>query len=231
MRAAPIFVADPVSPLSEVAWAAVDAALSSAERASGEVARGSVALLGESDMRALVAGFYRAEALAQGALEQAAGQVPKRYRAELAEQIEDERRHVELFAGWLDALPAVVAPEPTVRQPEHWFVSLLFNELAGYCQFHLLAALADSPDRKAAVLHVVEEERTHVLRLAGWLAGSVAVERSSHRFCRALSGRMRQFFPREDLAPVRAALRDVVTRLVGDVAGIVSGDVAETGEA
>lgn len=179
-----------------------------------------VGTLDPKDLRNLIGGFYRAEALAQDALERAAEQVPAEFRGELAEQIADEARHVALFASWLDALPDVVLPAPTVRQPEHWFVSLLFNELAGHCQFHTLAALLDG-ERRSAVLHVLGEERVHVVRLAGWLAGSEAVQVSAHRFCRALSGRMRQFFPREELAAVRAALREVIARLVTEVAGVV----------
>lgn len=195
----------------------IAAALQSARAGATAVAAEWAACLTHEDRRALVWAFHRAEALAAVALEQAAAQVPRRYREELLEQLEDERRHVALFAEWLGDEPEVPAPPEKERPWQHWFASLLLNELTGFCQFHLLAALVEG-EQRTAVLEAVADEEAHVERLVGWLRGSRSdLRRSVQRFCRALDGRMRQFFPREELAGVRAALGAVVERLLAEV--------------
>lgn len=198
---------------------AAQRALSRAAADAARVAEQWAGALTAEDRRALVGAFHRAESLAEVALEQAAAQVPRRYRAELAEQLADERRHVALFAGWLGEAPEVLPPAEKERPWQHWFASLLINELTGFCQFHLLAALV-APDDRARVLAVIADEERHVERLVGWLDGARAdLHRSVHRFCRGLDGRMRQFFPREELGELRGALGGVVQRLLEDVAG------------
>ena len=208
---------------NEVPGSVVSEALArAAEQAALTAARWAPALTA-SDRRSLIRGFHRAEALAEVALRQAAAQVPRRYRDELAEQLEDERRHVALFSGWLGEEDAVLAPAMKRRPWQHWFASLLLNELTGFCQFHLLAALLE-PQERAQVLDVIADERHHVERLVRWLDGSrTDLDRSVHRFLRALDGRMRQFFPREDLSELRASLGTVVARLLGEVAAAIAG--------
>lgn len=176
-------------------------------------------VLRDDDFRELVTAYYRAESLASFALEDAIEQSSGTHRTELIEQLEDEKRHIDVFAGWLTDDPPLQRPGRKERQPEVWYALLLVNEVTGYCQFRMLTALT-TPEQTEQVEEVLLDEERHIGRLARWLApvwgGRLGVipERIVERFVRDLRGRMHQFFPREELAPVREAVADAISAAV-----------------
>ncbi len=153
-----------------------------------------------SDTAVLIAAFHRAESLAEGAIRAALPLVDPLHQAELAEQLEDERRHVAVFAGWLPSGGRDCGPASSAQRPAGtWYALLLLNELAGFCQFEMLAAQflsaaeASSPpdgdasarglpvarerpeigmarQRALAVRGIAEDERRHIARLVRWVA-------------------------------------------------------------
>ncbi len=205
----------------------VDAHLdAAAARVAHEVAVHPVA---PSDLGPLAAAFHRAESLAEAAIRAAMAEAPEGHRAELAQQLEDEQRHVAVFADWGAAARADYGPPPQVRRPPGvWYTLLLVNELAGFCQFEMLAGLLEhngSPEgaaRAAAVRRIADDERLHVARLHGWLQPLFRehadfqreVQRLAGRFVRGLDARMTQFLPRPELAPLRAGVADAIATLV-----------------
>lgn len=179
--------------------------------------------LTESDRSELVLAFHRAESLAHHALEQAIEQVSVRYRQELREQLLDEERHVDVFVSWHADCSEVVPPRSKQRGEAVWFVTLLLNEIAGYCQFEMLKRLLGSDAKQAQIAEIVEDEERHIRRLHGWLLPiwdtptAKILDRMVTRFSGRLEGRMAQFFPREGLASLRNEMaehiRDVVQHL------------------
>ncbi len=192
----------------------------SAQRAQRTGARWR-GLLNEQDQRFLVGAFHRAESLARHALCHALVQVSERYRPQLLTQLQDEDRHVDVFAHW-DEQPAVAIPIPKKRQRTEpvWFALLLVNEVAGFCQFHMLQGLLGEGGKAEAVAEVARDESEHIVRLARWLApfqGSRAfadIERIVARFRRDLDGRMKQFLPRDEFSPFRDELSGTINELL-----------------
>ncbi len=192
----------------------------SAQRAQRTGARWR-GLLNEQDQRFLVGAFHRAESLARHALCHALEQVSERYRPQLLTQLQDEDRHVDVFAHW-DEQPAVAIPIPKKRQRTEpvWFALLLVNEVAGFCQFHMLQGLLGEGGKAEAVAEVARDESEHIVRLARWLApfqGSRAfadIERIVARFRRDLDGRMKQFLPRDEFSPFRDELSGTINELL-----------------
>jgi len=195
-----------------------------AERAR-QVAAGAAAQLNDEDRRWLTAAFHRAEALAHAALLDAIDQLDAPYVEPLREQLADEERHVAVFADWQDEPPAPIrAPATRQRTEPVWFTTLLINEVAGYCQFEMLAALAEDPARRAQVEAVAADEVVHIERLVGWLEpwrperSWAMVDRMVATFIGRLDGRMRQFLPRPELAELRgemaALISDTLRRLL-----------------
>ena len=182
------------------------------------------AVVTAGDQRHMWAAFHRAETLAHTALRAALPQLDHSYRAELEEQIEDEQRHVALFASWLcePTAPASSPPPPRQRPAVAWFGMLLVNEMCGFCQFQMLAALlADAPAKRRRVIEVADDEGVHIHRLVRWLAAmptdasSREVGKIALAFRRNLPRRMSQFLPRDE----HAALRDAMCRIIGELVG------------
>jgi hypothetical protein len=176
--------------------------------------------LTQADFYVLHAAFHRAESLAEMALRTARAQLSPAFHAELDEQIADELRHVDTFDRWLP--PGAREPIPRVakQRPEAiWFAVLLINEIAGFCQFEMLAALDPDDDRKAKVRAISADERRHIARLVRWLAPvrgrpmAGEIQKIARTFQRQIDVRMRQFLPREALSD----LRDVVGGAIVDV--------------
>ncbi len=177
--------------------------------------------LDTQDQRFLVDAFHRAEALARHALCHALEQVSEDYRPKLHTQLQDEDRHVDVFANWHEQPPADVPVPKKKQRTEHvWFALLLVNEVAGFCQFHMLHGLLGEGSKADAVAEVARDEVEHILRLSRWLEpfrGSRAfadVERIVTRFRRDLDGRMRQFLPRDELHSFRAELSAIIEDLL-----------------
>ena len=187
-------------------------------KSTGERWRGK---LTNQDQRFLVEAFHRAEALARHALCQALEQVSEDYRPKLRTQLQDEDRHVDVFAHWHEQ-PAPEVPVPKTKQrTEHvWFALLLVNEVAGFCQFHMLHGLLGEGSKADAVAEVAHDEVEHILRLSAWLTpfqesrAFADVERIVTRFRRDLEGRMRQFLPRDELQSFRAELAVTIEDLL-----------------
>lgn len=187
-------------------------------KSTGERWRGK---LDTQDQLFLVDAFHRAEALARHALCHAIEQVSEDYRPKLRTQLQDEDRHVDVFAHWHEQ-PAVDVPVPKTKQrTEHvWFALLLVNEVAGFCQFHMLHGLLGEGSKADAVAEVARDEVEHILRLSEWLepfrdSRSFAdVERIVTRFRRDLDGRMRQFLPRDEMHSLRAELSATIEELL-----------------
>lgn len=202
------------------AFFAPDGPLEEAARASDAVAARWQSLLTEADRRALIQGFYLAEALAGVAIEQARAQVPTRYHAGLDAQAADEARHIAVFAQWLGGPPTFPVPRPKERQLTLWLVLLLVNELTGFCQFCMLMRLLTSDAEAAQVLVIAQDERVHIRRLLTWLEplwstrSALPMGGFVDRFRRDLPGRMCQFFPRAELKPLRDALTAVIDALL-----------------
>ena len=180
-----------------------------------------------ADHRRMAVAFHRAESLALNALRQALGQVGGAYRSELEEQIADEARHVDVFALG-DATPEVAAPAGKRRDEPVWFALLLVNEIAGFCQFHLLAALDEAA--AGAALAIAEDERRHIERLARWLTRwrrapvRETIERIGRTFVKNLPGRMTQFVVNPDLDALNHAM---IAIIAGAVSGILEYRVAD----
>ena len=163
----------------------------------------------EEDWRELVYAFYRAESLARAALVTAIEQVHESHRSGLQEQLEDESRHVDVFAGWIGDAPELGYPKPKTREDGVWFAVLLINVITGYCQFRMLSALLSSPEQRAEIEQVIGDEENHIVRLVRWLEpiwptpnGHIPRQMIT-AFVRGLNGRMCQFFPRNDLDGLR----------------------------
>ena len=179
--------------------------------------------MNDADHRALAEAFYRAESLAHTALNRALEQVAQDYHRELREQIADEERHVAVFARWLGPdREAVVPPRPKTRPDFAWFTTLLLNECAGFCQFHMLAGLVGDAVREAEVLEVARDETVHIRRLVRWLEPAAAtravaiMESMTRRFSNRLEGRMCQFLPRDELDGLRVSMAQVTAQLIAD---------------
>ena len=177
--------------------------------------------LDEQDQRFLVKAFHRAESLAKVALCQALEQVPEQYRSELRAQLTDEERHVDVFANWHDeAEEAVPSPRLKERTEPVWFALLLVNEVAGFCQFHMLHGLLGEGAYADAVAEVAHDEIEHIERLSRWLEpwreapAFTDIERIVHRFRRDLDGRMKQFLPRDEFEEFRAELATAIEQLL-----------------
>lgn len=208
--------------MPHVDWFLADAGplAHAAAQADAVAARWSQSL-NATDRQALILGFYMAETLAGGAIEQALSQLPSGYHPGLKSQREDEDRHIGTFATWLGAPPEVPIPRPRQRQIIQWLVMLLVNELTGFCQFHMLARMLAEPDAIEAVNAIAADERVHIRRLLEWLEplwktrSALPVGDFIARFRRELPGRMCQFFPREELG----ALRDEMVRVIDTLLG------------
>jgi len=177
--------------------------------------------LDEQDQRFLVKAFHRAESLAKVALCQALEQVPEQYRSELRAQLTDEERHVDVFANWHDeAEEAVPSPRLKERSEPVWFALLLVNEVAGFCQFHMLHGLLGEGAYAEAVAEVANDEVEHIERLSRWLvpwreaAAFADVEHIVRRFRRDLDGRMKQFLPRDAFESFRSDLAAAIDQLL-----------------
>ena len=177
--------------------------------------------LNDQDQRFLVGAFHRAESLARHALCHALEQVSERYRPQLLRQLQDEDRHVDVFANWHEE-PADAIPVPKEKQRTEpvWFALLLVNEVAGFCQFHMLSGLLGEGSKAEAVAAVALDETEHILRLSRWLApyrderAFADVERIVTRFRRDLDGRMKQFLPRDELSTFRGELSATINELL-----------------
>jgi len=201
-------------------WNSEAGPLQTAARTSAEVAERWASLLTEGDRAALMAGFHLAETMAGFAVEQALEQLPEAYADGLRAQARDEARHVEIFARWLGDAPNISMPQIRQRQTFQWLVLLLVNELTGFCQFSMLARLLHTSEGRAVVEGIIEDERRHILRLLTWMEPlwgtktAVPVFEFIRRFRKDLPGRMGQFFPRDELAPLRVELTHVVDTLL-----------------
>ena len=187
-------------------------------RLTGDRWRGQ---LDKQDQRFLVGAFHRAESLARHALCHALEQVSERYRPQLLTQLQDEDRHVDVFAHW-DEQPAAAIPIPKKKQRTEpvWFALLLVNEVAGFCQFHMLNGLLGEGNKAEAVAEVAHDEIEHILRLSRWLApfrdsrAFADIERIVTRFRRDLDGRMKQFLPRDEFSSFRDELSATINELL-----------------
>ena len=199
----------------------LDTTLQTAEeraRSAGERWRGR---LDDQDQRFLINAFHRAESLARHALCQAIEQVTERYRSQLRAQLQDEDRHVAVFAHWHEKREAST-PIPKCKQRSEpvWFALLLVNEVAGFCQFHMLHGLLGEGSRADAVAEIARDETEHIVRLARWITpfrdarAFADIERIVIRFRHDLDGRMKQFLPREEFSALREELSDTIQGLL-----------------
>ena len=176
--------------------------------------------MSEEDFQQLVHAFYLAESLARYALYEAVEQVEPQYREELLEQIDDENRHVDLFDRWGEGFEAPPAPRPRERDGFVWFVILLLNELAGYCQFSMLYALLGTPEQKHDIEVTVLDEQRHIERLLRWMVDvwpsrrGILARRIVEAFRNKLPGRMGQFFPRAELGGLREEMAEHIAWLL-----------------
>jgi len=179
----------------------------------------------EEDFQQLVHAFYLAESLARYALYEAVEQVDERYRDELLEQIDDENRHVDLFDRWGKGFEVPPAPRHRERDDFVWFVILLLNELAGYCQFSMLYALLATPEQKHDIEVTVLDEQRHIERLLRWTTDvwpsrrGILARNIVQAFQNKLPGRMGQFFPREELGGLREEMAEHISWLLDDLLG------------
>ena len=176
--------------------------------------------MSEEDFQQLVHAFYLAESLARYALYEAVEQVEPQYREELLEQIDDENRHVDLFDRWGEGFAAPPAPRPRERDGFVWFVILLLNELAGYCQFSMLYALLGTPEQKHDIEVTVLDEQRHIERLLRWTVDvwpsrrGILARRIVEAFRNKLPGRMGLFFPRAELGGLREEMSEHIAWLL-----------------
>jgi hypothetical protein len=179
--------------------------------------------MSEDDFQQLVHAFYLAESLARYALYEAVEQVEPGYREELMEQIEDENRHVDLFDRWGKGFEAPPAPRPRERDGFVWFVILLLNELAGYCQFSMLYALLGTSEQKHDIEVTILDEQRHIERLLRWTEEvwpsrrGILARRIVEAFQNKLPGRMCQFFPRTELEGLRGEMAEHISWLLEDL--------------
>jgi hypothetical protein len=200
--------------------------LNSVQSAAETLAHRYRSTLTADDHQQLALAFHRAESLAEYALEEALQQVPNDKSHELIEQIEDERRHINVFAHWLGAPPDIPRPKSKNRPPVVWYSILLANEIAGFCQFHMLAGLLEDTERRDAVNAIAADERVHIARLVRWLQefkdtptwGSVV--QVTDAFRRRLGMRMQQFLPREELSNVRTEMAEIIDSMLAAALGL-----------
>jgi len=194
--------------------------LDAAAMACAETAGDWVDAMTAEDRQGMVVAFYEAESLAAMALDQAITQVGPDFRDALVVQRTDESRHVDVFSRWGGAVRPLSAPRIRKRDDHVWFTLLLVNELTGYCQFMMLHALLESPGERQAVREICADEQEHIARLMGWMDPVMKSRRARAceaivlRFRRGLEGRMHQFFPREELRPLRDAMSGHVDGLL-----------------
>lgn len=196
-------------------------------RAAGlceETARRWADRLSSAERDVLVLAFYRAESLAEYALEDAVEQLDECYRKDLIRQGVEEEKHVAVFAGFLSGNPPpVLRPKSKVRPRSVWFALLLLNELTGYCQFSMLKPLLETPEARMLLEEVMKEEEEHIERLLRWMEpewtgrGKHQVEKMVSRFQQALMGRMEQFFEGAELADLRREMGSHVSGLLDDL--------------
>jgi len=179
--------------------------------------------LSEGDSASLIRAFHRAEALAEYALVEAIKQVPEEHSKDLARQRVEEERHVDVFAGFLGgAVEIPPRPKSKVRPSSVWYGLLLLNELTGYCQFSMLAALL-APGERAVLETVMDDEEEHVERLLRWMepvwGGRERTQaiRMVERFRADLPGRMEQFFEGPHLEGLRQEMGSHVRGLLDDL--------------
>ena len=196
------------------------ARLEEASQRCRQTARDWADRMSEQDLRDLVFAFYQAESLARYALLETLEQVGPNYRDELMEQIADEDRHVDLFHRWGGGFEVPPRPRPKEREDFVWFVILLLNELAGYCQFSMLYALLGTPEQRREIEEIAADEQRHIDRLLGWTEdvwesrrGNVA-RKIVEGFQNKLAGRMGQFFPRADLDGLRGEMAEHIQWLL-----------------
>lgn len=172
------------------------------------------------DKITLYEAFEMAETFALFALECAVEQVADRYRNELQEQIEDERRHIMVFSEWRGLELREINRIRRTREDYVWFTLLLVNELTGYCQFQMLSSLVETEAQRDEVDRICKDEEKHIDRLIRWLfpvkgsSRAVVPREIVLRFERELPQRMQQFMPREELAPLRGAIAAQVSILL-----------------
>jgi hypothetical protein len=198
--------------------------LETTARQCRQIARQWAARLCEDDQLTMVRAFHRAETLAHHALSNAIEQLPHEYRDELLEQLDDETRHVNVFANWQDEEPLPIrAPKNKSRAQHVWFTLLLINEITGFCQFHMLYGLVGDPVKAAAVAGIAADETRHIQRLLRWLGpfantpSKSEVFRIVAAFRAKLTGRMSQFLPREELAGLRTEMALSIDELLGQL--------------
>ena len=116
-----------------------------------------------ADRSNLIRAFHRAEALAEFALLDAIEQVPPQHAEDLRRQRMEEERHVHVFSSFLEhQVEEPLRPKSKKRPPSVWYGLLLLNELTGYCQFSMLAALLDLQEQRLlATVMADEEEHVH----------------------------------------------------------------------
>ena len=195
-------------------------ALDAQALACQETARDWAERLQEQDRRDMVVAFYEAESLAAIALDHAIEQVGDQFRDALVTQRADEARHIDVFSRWGGEVRPLPNPRRKRRDDHVWFTLLLINELTGYCQFMMLHSLLQEPGERRAVQEICRDEQEHIARLIGWLRPIMETrsgrlcETIVSRFRRGLDGRMRQFFPREELGQLRDAMQAHVDGLL-----------------
>ncbi len=178
--------------------------------------------LDADDWHHLARAFHRAEALAEQALVVAIAQVRPELRPALVSQLDDERRHVGVFAEWVDGAPLPPVQASDKQRPEVvWLTLLLANEVAGYCQFRLLEGVCGASERGRAVAAVASDEVAHVARLVTWLQepryarARAQLVRVMDSFIAGLEARMSQFLPREAHLLVRGGMADLIGQTLG----------------
>jgi len=177
----------------------------------------------ESDFKGLVRAFHRAESLAEFALLDAIEQVRPEHVADLDRQREEEEKHVNVFAAFLQGeVDAPLRPKSRVRPESVWYTLLLLNELTGFCQFSFLHALLPK-SRQAILEDVMDDEEEHVERLLRWMEpvwagrGRGQAVKMVDRFRHDLPGRMEQFFEGPHLAGLRKEMHGHVDGLIGEL--------------
>ena len=177
----------------------------------------------DADFRGLVRAFHRAESLAEFALLDAIEQVRPEHMSDLERQREEEEKHVNVFASFLEGeVETPVRPKPRVRPESVWYTLLLLNELTGFCQFSFLHALLPV-SRQPILEDVMQDEEEHVARLLRWMEpvwagrGRGQAVKMVDRFRQDLPGRMEQFFEGPHLSGLRAEMHEHVDGLIGEL--------------
>ena len=210
-------------PIERIMPGGFQEALETAARACHQSAVGWRSELGKEDFRGLVRAFHRAESLAEFALMDAMEQVRPEHVAPLQRQREEEEKHVNVFADFLDGqVETPHRPKSRVRPEAVWYTLLLLNELTGFCQFSFLHALL--PKEKQVILEdVMADEEEHVERLLRWMLpvwegrGRTQAIRMLDRFSDDLPGRMEQFFEGEHLSELRQEMHGHVGGLLAEL--------------